>query len=529
MVKFLKDIVLAASLALGLNAACHIEDTKPLKKDYTYVTNDRIKELEEKFCDDFENNRRIVQDASDFETDSEDQYRHPDREVSQFFGTHNQEIVNRVEEMAVEDHESKGYSRNIISKIKLGIKPPRKVKAICGSKASACNFADYITMPDDYNNSGFIDTIFHEMGHSLNWGNMEFGSISNEAYMVFKTYQFSKAIGSLMMMHLYDYISPDVATTEKPFPLMYNRGMIYAISNFAEHNADLEEAMNHVTQNKHLILETDLEQKLNSMEGNSSDKYFTIWNDFLDKGNLISELSKRITLTEANELKDFLKIINHSALLADLTNADEIREEYLRLSKNFIFNPNYTNPLFRAIVTFDITPSLISDIYQISWDKGYGSNEHFQFTKRVVDINQPYPCYEKNPYRCPPRMRIKRDDHARLYHILIDSAFNGNEITNRPIAIPYLVNFIEKFYPGTNFEEGNFQAIEEANKIYDNILPYLVYQIGKYEYIHGDKERAKKFWDAALKINCNSNGIMVHESFCEVSKDYIQTLKDNNP
>jgi len=296
------------------------------------------------------NNSRIVHDASDFATDEDNYRRSPTRDASEFFDTPAQSFLYNLIRIDDEGFASGGYDVRGLDKVKLGIRTPKQTENFCCGVTSGCNINDYIMLTDDMDWIRFFSILFHELGHSRTWHNAEHAAKANEVHLGLMSYVYSKPVGSLFLVRIFDNLSKDPLLSNIPNELMYVRGSLFAITNLIKYNGNMHQAMHFVANARHLMVETDLERKLNELDGTPAHMYFQLWNELLDYTNFTGYLQRMLPYNEAMELTDYLRILNYSRNRYNLGIYQEVSLRLYELCEDFLDNPRYTNPYFRTKV-----------------------------------------------------------------------------------------------------------------------------------------------------------------------------------
>jgi hypothetical protein len=95
-------------------------------------------------------------------------------------------------------------------------------------------------------------------------------------------------------------------------------------------------------------------------------------------------------------------------------------------------------------------------------------------------------------------------------------------------AVSYVVDFAERFFPGTDIESGKLKPLRFSdNTLTTNMLPYLVYSIYSYLYFQGYNDILWKLIDAALTIQCKTNSGIISYDMCLESQMILKSVEDN--
>ena len=499
----------AKALALaGAMSACASGLGTGLDGEYPPYTDARKQQVEAVLLSSVENNSRIVQ-GSKYGIDNNDTTRDATRPAMEFEDGP-QEFAQRLYEMANDDMESKGLSTFPLQDISIQILPPKEVMKFCGEKAAACNYKDQIRMMDNNDFLTFLSTLFHETGHSYSPGNMEFVSQSSEMLMKLKAYQFSRPIGSMMAYTAISQVSDTPLDQREPFFAMYAKGTIFAVANLLNNNCDIEAALDHVGNSRTIITETELERKLSEMEGTLSDKYFQMWNEVLGTDNFKYSLMNagHMDWNEAYELAEYLRILNYANKYVTEDMTDEAKEIMKALDEPFALSPYNNNPFFKSQSVYRHTKALHDDIEDIASlivsPETYVANQGkiFDLSRKILILNSRYPCETKDPYACPILVRHKRYDHADAYYQMMMHA--GIDDTDQmEESIGYLKEFMGKFYPGTDIENGMLGPLYNTMDLeLNNYFPSMALRAANYYFTSDMKEKAENFLRAAVAIAC---------------------------
>ena len=301
-----------------------IERGEKMRKDYPTLTERRKIELEYELL----------------------QYIQSDKKVEEFYEPI-QEWLNHLIDISDEDFASKGIDIRYMKTNRIRFVSEERMKTACGGTALGCSFSNLITILNSLNVPDFYRLVFHEIGHTTDANRYsEYASQGNEIYLSLKSYQFSKAIGSFLITDIQKGAILDELNEVEDFYDLYVRGTLSAIYSLIQHNGDLEEAQAFNQNTKYLILSLNLKDKLNGMIGNTTEKYFHLWNELLDIQGFKDSLSERLTIVETDELIDYLRIINYKNNLNSLINKVEETNTYVDLRNEFLGNSLYMNEHF---------------------------------------------------------------------------------------------------------------------------------------------------------------------------------------
>ncbi|MEA3378778.1 MAG: hypothetical protein U9Q69_04005 [Nanoarchaeota archaeon] len=474
--------------------------TVPLKKDYPELTDERKSELVSELKESIEDKAIIVKDETKYGKDEN---------ITEFSGSP-QEYINRLTTFRKADNRTAGVSYPDIEDMEIAIVSKDRINRICGEHAVACNGQDKIYMPNDLRLRHFLPLLYHEMGHSYFFGAKEYPAVANEIYMAIKSYQFTKSIASISIFDVISGKSEVKIINQTPFYMMYVKAALYAVYNLIRHSGDIEKATDSITHSKDFIIETALAEKLAETEGeNPTQKYFHLWNELLDNYNFRNYLSGErghLSYSDANELVDFIRISNYQKHTSSFPNQQEIRETTKNLESSFLY-AYYGNPFFRAHVSLTYSQKIGEDLETAKIEKGINSEEVYNLAKELIIINSNYPCSKKDPYKCPKKVRFVHAFHPKAYYQIIQSAFGMGDSTKMARSSGYAQDFIERFYPNIDFDNGQFDTLDDAVfKETNNYLPPIAFYAGTFYESRDNSEKAMLFFDAATRITCVSDG-----------------------
>lgn len=498
---------LAAAVSLGLALNCGSQSGVPIKRDYPELTPEIMNLLEEKILAHVENNDKVVMNVSDYDSDEH---------VVAFSGVP-QEYINYFIGFTHKDYQSKGILMPELEDVSISILPEEDVKGICGA-GDACYNPDSMTivMPDSLGIIEFFSIFSHEFGHHIQPGASEYPSLANATYYAIKAYEFSNPIGSLGVDYGFKYPSmylDDSGALE----MMYPRGALFAILNLAEQRGDIEAAMKDVVHAKDLEIETRLGKMISEYQVLAADEvYFTAWNKLLDDRAFLWEITDHLRYHKAEEFISYMMIGNYDTFLYMFPDSGVTTiAGYYKLLESF--PAGYDNPYFKAHVVAPLTEFLHSDLISSKDSKGVSSSEVYDYAKSIIWDNWLYPCRTKDPYRCPSFMRDSRETHLNAYLYLVQGASAIYDHERRVEAQYYAKDFIGRFFPGADFESGNFDTVKTSYDVASAYLPPIAMNCGKFAMWDKDYGAAKKFFSAALAATCSPNQ-SVSQAYCESCK-----------
>jgi hypothetical protein len=488
---FLKNTVISGLATIVISCSSYPGD--PLKGEYAPLTPERKTQIE-----------RVINEKTGQDAIVVDDKYNPDfdgQEVLEF-GEEPKELINHLNDFINNDKEQKGVIYPDISNITTTI--TSNIAKFCGPYAGACNGEGHIFLP--YSELDWIIPIsFHEIGHTIFPGSEEFPAKGNEVYMGLKLYQFSKPIGSTLIYSVINSMNSLDLSLEDPLGRMYNQGAMFGAINLLNFNGDIELATNHVAHSKTILIEAEIQDRLNQTEGETrADKYFNIWNQLLNLPEFKAELTSstgHLSELEAEELIDYLKIINHSKYTFELTNEEEVWNKLNELRETFIHNPNYTNPYFKARVTLSHLNYQGREATRLSNEFGIKSDEYYNHLEDVIDLNLDYPCSEINEYTCPRFARTINTNIPHFYEASIFSALSNHTLEKDESAISRAREFLKKYYP--NSDINNPTSLNGIDQLETNhfAVEFMTY-CGQRSILNGKDEDALTFLKASLNINC---------------------------
>ncbi|MFH1637041.1 MAG: hypothetical protein ABIB71_01295 [Candidatus Woesearchaeota archaeon] len=540
-----KAWILGGLLTLS-SAGCQVSGI-PFARDYPPLTEDSKALLEENVLLEEELNMGVVEDVSQYpECDGSDGDCMP---PTPFTGT-TQEYLNRFFDFVMDDYKAKGYSMRGKGDLEFIIVSPKGMDDHC-SGASACykNEQNIIVLPDDRTIMGLVGgKVNHEMGHFFYHGDNEFPAQSHEMYWPIKAYQFSKPIGSLMSWYAIPPLPQDAISDLTPGSAMYNKGQLFGIYYLGKNSGDIEKSMYNITH-KLLLAQTETllyDDVLNSQkykDMNTTEIYFQLWDELLNNENFFEELTSdtgHLSGSDASELIDFLKMINYTRYL-EIFNDDEGKiDGLLQNMIEFEGNGGYTNPYFRAKVVEGLTEGLAPQGDELRAIVRKESalnhtvseeslNAYHSFNKWMIDMNSAYPCSEPNPYSCPQEMREMRFNHIYAYFRMETDLFIFNQAHHEMAveATNYAIDFLERFYSGTDIMNEEFAPLKVSQKETDNFVPYIAYLPAKYA-LDYDRELARKLFIAAVSVECKKGNHGPISESCVGMQDTARAFLKSN-
>ena len=509
MVGFFRKLLdKGAKLALaGSLAGCVASTSIDMGKEYPELTPERKAAIEYRMLDGIERNAKVVWSKS-----PESDHYLIDQEPTIGFENDMHEFVYHAFKMMEDDQKKEGVNVPSINNVNLRIVPWEEMQEVCGEQAGACNNSNNtIYMPNDNDVIGFLTTLGHEVGHTNYKGNKEFVSESSEMYSPIKIYMFSRPIGSLMLPHMFGEIPKDLNLEEKsPFNKMYLKGRMYAIHNLNYYNGNIERALNHVAHSRTIVTETELQHYMEKLSGPTlADKDFQAWNQLIDNYLLIPNLTKdgHLTIDEASELAHYLRILNYRYSVYNVTNQQKVMDDINTLNYWYLISPYAKNPNFIGEATGYLRDRLYENIARMNGDMEANKHYIFNYAKMILDFNSKYPCFEKDPYKCPWTVREIKQNHVYSYEKLISSAMAIEQPKYMGIACDYVKEYIQKFYPETAFDSADFEQIKTAQKKEtNNVLAFIANMAGNYQFVSLNYNEAKKFYQAASATTCMQDG-----------------------
>ncbi len=399
-----------------------------------------------------------------------------------------------------------------------------------------------IVIHNSFQTDRFHQIINHEIGHTVQSGKEEFLSIFHEDYSYFKTFQQDPEYGSLMFMEMFYYWPKEKNSDLTPYYGMYFKGSMLFPGLVLKHSGNMEAAMNEVVHADVLKLEIMVDDLLKDMSGNLEDQYYLSWKELLSSENFSSELQSHLHADEAEELLEFLKIRNLEIYGKNFDNSHPQRLELFESAEDFALNHRFSNPFFKSYFSLIASTQLFN---QLAKKKPEDYNDRFALSGRILKLLEVYPCSDKigdsetfNPYRCHKGLRDPLPVHIyayleRLYSVILMKE-NDPELkkSRAKIAVQAVLDYINRFYPGVNFEKGEFDALKVDIEATDketnekslswaqrtnNLLPYLAYFSAQWV---DDKHKSELFLKAAVAVEC------LEEHLHKNSVDTLSTCRD---
>ncbi|MBU4241711.1 MAG: hypothetical protein KKA65_02865 [Nanoarchaeota archaeon] len=347
---------------------------------------------------------------------------------------------------------------------------------------SGANNTIYIPKGRRFNT--FFNTMHHEIGHSMRISDEEFPSMANESYVTLKLYLMSKKLGSNILQDINQYFPREkLGDFKNGYLHNYQLGALGFLIKANENNGDLEKAVYDILNVPKLNFEKVVRDKIENGYPDMRAAYMDQLDKLLDKPGFkdsFRDLPERDFLELTDYIKasiysftttmDYIdKISNFYKMSAEeLKKFDnpEILEKAIELSSEFL--EKHENPYFRATITYDLTYlnhfkkfSLIEKIEK-DW-KMEDVEEYYNLSKKIIDINQNYPC-EFDYYSCPRFMTdIKYEQVTAYFNILNFNwmLMDGN-ITDLDSLINIGEDFVTKFYPTGKF--GFYENLDIFNR-----------------------------------------------------------------
>jgi hypothetical protein len=523
-----KKAIIAGGLAAIL-AACASGTGIKLDQNYPELTETRKARIESQMLWNIEKDARVISGIPHY--DPRDWGKTEDRPVVQFQGPI-QEWINHLSDMMEYDKDADGVSFPGIQNIRISIVPRSGIIENCGEQAGACNGRSHIYMPDYWNIITHLAVDFHEFGHTFFPGSQEFPAKGNEVFMGLKAYQFSKPIGSLLLRTIFAGIDPTNPNDYSAFSRMYKQGAIYSIFSLNKHHGNIEAAMNDIAHSKTIVLETELQNKLDTLDGPTlGDKYMQMWKELLDKSSFFEELTGptgHLEATEAKELIHFLKILNYESNYYNSSDRETANEKLHNLRHSFLKNTDFTNPLFYAEALHYHNFFMQNEKMKIQNEHGINSKEYSDYAEEVLGFYSRFPCYELNPFTCKKEFREIRYDHINAYYDIIKSSLAQNTEQKDQVVFDQTIDYLEKFYSGLDFESGDFEALAgSSSKMTNNYAVYFSSNAGSKAIMRGQMNIAEKMLTIAATIPCLEGGYGLPQLICQNYQDYAQTFLEN--
>lgn len=394
-----------------------------------------------------------------------------------------------------------------------------------------------IVLPNSFQTDRFYRIVNHEIGHTIQKGREEFLSIFHGHYSDFKAYQQDSEYGSFAFMQMFDYWPEEKDSNLTPYDSMYFKGAMLFPGLTLKYGGNMEAAMDEIVHADVLKLETIVDSLRKDLSGNLEDQYYQLWKELLSSENFRSELQSHLNAREAEELMEFLKIRNLEIYSQNFDNSHPRRSELFESAEAFALDNRFRNPFFKAYFSLLASDRLFN---QLAKKKPKDYDDRFALSGRILELLEAYPCSDKigdsetfDPYRCPQGwgemgLRDPLPIHIyayleRLYSVLLMKE-NDPELkkVRSKIAAQAVVDYINRFYPGANFEKGDFAALKVDKEATDqetnedslswgqrtnNLLPHMAYFSSQWA---GDKYKSELFLRAAVAVECLDEHLVSH-------------------
>lgn len=524
MVSRIKKAILAMAAYMGL-IGCY--SGIPAKGNYPTLTPELKQNLEERTLD-LTGKVCIVGNSED------DANSKRGCQPVAFDGTP-KEFLNYFVDFTQEDYAAKGIAMPGLDGVEVLLMPLEDIHDKCGDGAEACNRRrNYLLIPDCFNLYSFFNSFTHEFGHSLFNGNLEYPSVANSMYSAIKSYEFSRPIGSILVESAFDFVHDDLKTANA-YDAKYLKAPLFSLLSLIDFNGDIEQAEDLIMHSSVLELEAKFGKLLPTLSGAQlPDRHFDAWEKLLALPGLKDQLtggSAYLTQVEAEELIEYLRIINSKWYQVNMLSPGSNQErlpEIVHLQRSlieeYLENESFNNPYFHAKVVKTLTMHLEDDMYIEMEKNGAYTRKSYDIAKNIVDINGHYPCRQGNRFECPDFVRDYDKLHLDAYLTMARFIeWRSPTYSQKIEMVNYVKDFIGRFYPGTDFDKGDFEAIRvPRSTMPNNYLPILSYTAGRIAYIDmNDANLAIKFYEAGLMPECVPNELEPKDSECSSAKASI--------
>jgi len=533
MVNLIKKLGKAAvSLLLGCFSLGCSPEGMPVKGNYPELTPTVQQSLEERFFDLVDNNAIVVKDPENY----------PDSEVPVVaFEDFPKEFINYFFDFLEEDFENEGVELGGIDNLRIAIATPEEIEEICGASfAQACRKSDsgVIVMPDNFDVVHFLQTFFHEYGHSLYGGNKEFPSIAAEKYLPLKAMQFDKKIGSFLVDRTVGIMRFDDISEVEPYFRMYALGRLFVPLNLAMHNGSIPEAIDYVTHAYLSEIELALDSAFKGIDGGYRENSFELWKEVLNPEIFANIGRGNLSEDEIKELRDYLEISLYSEYLSSLKNETESEawDRYLDLVRTKIAGNQFTNKVLEAKLVRDFNFHAWKVFYKVSLrgclDNGQEDDEDsedaYEVGQLLWEVNKSAHCNGNTIFDCPAELRNPSRTQVEIAYELILSRYgNPDDAEKVQKSVNLAVDFLEYLFPGVDIRNEVFAQLGKG------MLSRYVAPVGfnaGYDALErlGDRDLAKKLFKAAAYGKCyDDNSFGPDYEYCQLCQKYARDMLDN--
>lgn len=314
-----------------------------------------------------------------------------------------------------------------------------------------------------------VPTFYHEFGHYKNGHNfnptgslVEIPAESMRVYSeIFRRSQ-DRATGTVLGRSVLVSNAPqDVAIDSADDISRYQIGAMVFYMEANNQDGDLDKAIDSIRRADGKKLQHIIDDGLARNAGFSAREiWFNEIGDLLNSDGFLNyletlNLQKGANRTEAEELKDYLKIMSKDALITQKGTSlepveDDIKERYLML-EDFVekgMSAQFFNPDFKNRAINDITQKYNGETIELIVRNGMDSwRDVVKVSDRVININEGYPC-EHEIFECPNAVSKYRPEHLDAYFYNISARC---VIGQQDEALAVADNFLAKFYPEGNY------------------------------------------------------------------------------
>jgi len=530
MVNLIKKLGKAAvSLLLGCFSLGCAPEGMPVKGDYPKLTTEVQQSLEERFFELVEDDAVVVKDPENYS----------DPEVPAVaFEDFPKEFINYFFDFLREDFEKEDVKFEGVDNLRIAIMTPKEVEKVCRAPfAAACRKSDsgVIVMPDNMNIPLFLQTFFHEYGHSLYSGNKEFPSIATEKYLPLKAMQFDKKIGSFLVGRTVDVMRFDDISEIEPYFRMYSLGQLFVPLNLVMHNGSIPEAIDYVTHAYLSEIELALNSAFESINGGYREKSLELWKNVLNPMTFANINSGNLSEDEIRDLRDYLEISLYSEYLFSLKNETESEawDRYLNLVKTRLAGSQFANKVLEANLVRDFNFHAWKVFYKVSLmgclgEEGGDLEAAYEVGQILWNVNKSAHCKGGTIFDCPLELRTPNRTQVEIAYELILSRYGDpDNIKKVQNSVNLAVDFLEYLFPGVDVRNEVFAQLGRG------MLSRYVAPVGfnaGYDALEklGDRDLAEKLLKAATYGKCYDDGSFGPDyEYCKLCQKYARDVLDN--
>jgi len=463
-----------------------------LKGNYEEINEDIKSQLEQEVLALIENQTLIVDLENDATTDLNIiDFRDTPKKFINYFARFAEKKMNEAD-----------LGREPLESATIEIVSPEMVQRKCGDTALACNMGGHIVMPNDLTFVYFMVVFNHEFGHQMYLGNAEYPALANEIYACLQTYKFSKKIGSFFLDFMFTTHGLEDLGQSSSFDGMYQKAALFAVYNLNRYGAQVEKALDYVLHVPQLSLEAQLDKFTKEYPKKSiADLHAMLWDSVIYDISCQAPRDENITLGLALSMLHS----RHASWNGSKSVVD--RDRVLMLLSKIRTDNKYFSTKAVKSRTYDLLydSQNLADNADENTDIPY--SDLFGISREILLVNNPYPCFEEDPYSCPVMYRGVQTGHLMGYDLMMFVAKNRRGYG--AIFIDETSDFFYRFEPDKNLKTTNqmiLMAILAGDILRDTEVSFE------------DVCRAQRFYRLANRLECNNDSILYSKYFCESEK-----------